>query len=69
MATKLVRMVTYFYRLLTIKSFCTLITWIYKVTWLLCGYGDKLGRMITHFDEFLPIKLHHPLIMWSCKIT
>ena len=33
MATKLGRMMTYFERLLTIKSFYALITWSCKVTW------------------------------------
>ena len=77
MATKLGRIVTYFERLLTIKSFYTLITWSCKVMWQTkiiiyhnqSAYGYKLGRMITYLDEFLHIKLHHSLIMWSCKVT
>ena len=73
-ATKPERMVTYFERLLTIKSFYALITWsrdkqksfyIHNQS----AYGYKPDRMITYLDEFLPIKLHHPLITWSCNIT
>ena len=73
MATKLDRMVTYFERLLTIKSFYALITWSCKVTWqkifiTRVPMANKLGRIMTLLDGLLPIITHDPLIMWPCEI-
>ena len=76
MATKLDRMVTYFERLLTIKSFYALITWSCKVTKKKILYisitrvpmANKLGRIMISFDGLLPIITNDLLIMQPCEI-
>ena len=76
MATKLDRMVTYFERLLTIKSFYALITWSCKVTKKKILYisitrvpmANKLGRIMISLDGLLPIITHDLLIMRPCEI-
>ena len=57
MATKLDRMVTYFERLLTIKSFYVLITWSCKVTWqkniLYIFYKSAYGKQTWQNLDFV----------------
>ena len=55
MATKLGTVVTYFVKLLTIKSFDTLIMWLARsrdknLIHKQIAYCYKLGRMVTYLD-------------------
>ena len=66
MAAKLVRMVTYFEGLLTIKSYKVLITnvtiknnYISSTT---VPMTTKLGRMVAYLDRLLPTKSYDSLI-------
>ena len=73
MATKLGRMVTYLERLLTIKSYNTLIAWSRKVTNkdhyisnTTVFMATKLGRIMSYLNRLLPIKILVPLVTGSC---
>ena len=75
-STRVDSMVTYFERLLTIKSFYALITWSCKVTKKKILYisitrvpmANKLGRIMISLDGLLPIITHDLLIMRPCEI-
>ena len=75
-STRVDSMVTYFERLLTIKSFYALITWSCKVTKKKILYisitrvpmANKLGRIMISFDGLLPIITNDLLIMQPCEI-
>ena len=79
MATRIGRMVTYFERPLTIKSFYALMTWSSKVIWqtkiIIHPQPECLSLQTWQNDNFtllssiLNLTLNHSLITWSCKIT
>ena len=62
--TKIARLLTRFEELLTIKSYKTLITWSFRITWQIKNHYISpttvlmatLGRMVTYLEGYLAIK-------------